>query len=55
MNKFLDDCTTILASHMNDFTEEEVNNFDWKVGYSILQVVAGYLVGCPMVGVYTKL
>ena len=25
MNKFLDDCTTILASHMNDFTEEEVN------------------------------
>lgn len=25
MNKFLDDCATILASHMNDFTEEEVN------------------------------
>ena len=25
MNKFLDDCTTILASHMNDFTGEEVN------------------------------
>ena len=33
----------------------EVNTFDWKIGYSILQVVAGYLVGCPMVGVYTKL
>nr|DAK89026.1 MAG TPA: hypothetical protein [Caudoviricetes sp.] len=25
MNKFLDDCTTILASHMNDFTGREVN------------------------------
>lgn len=25
MNKFLDDCTTILASHMSDFTEDEVN------------------------------
>lgn len=38
-----------------DGNKKEVNNFDWKVGYSILQVVAGYLVGCPMVGVYTKL
>lgn len=25
MNKFLDDCTTILTSHMNDFTGREVN------------------------------
>lgn len=35
--------------------EKEVNNFNWKVGYSIIQVVAGYLVGLPMVGVCTKL
>lgn len=35
--------------------EKEVNNFNWKVGYSIIQVVAGYLTGLPMVGVCTKL
>ena len=34
---------------------KEVKDFDWKVGYSIIQVVAGYLVGLPMVGVCTKL
>lgn len=35
--------------------EKEVNNFNWKIGYSIIQVVAGYLIGLPMVGVCTKL
>nr|DAK89027.1 MAG TPA: hypothetical protein [Caudoviricetes sp.] len=34
---------------------KEVKDFNWKVGYSIIQIVAGYLVGLPMVGVYTKL
>lgn len=34
---------------------KEVKDFNWKVGYSIIQVVAGYLIGLPMVGVCTKL
>nr|DAT84436.1 MAG TPA: hypothetical protein [Caudoviricetes sp.] len=33
---------------------KEVKDFNWKVGYSIVEVVAGYLAGLPLPFAHTK-